>query len=543
MLTSLTTTEEYHSTDDFTDDTSTFIIEEYDPTTFTTEEMDMHYDEFKYNEEKDATTFTTEEMERQYYFDEMKETLIPDITMVSDNESLQVSEVDEIVLNTIPDITMLSDNESLQVSEVEERVLNTINYIQPLDSFSDSDYSLEKERKEKCDKYCLNKNLHRKHKDEDCIEPEDHHLPGFNYIKFNCKPKKFTNLFLNPNKQFIAIQNVDFPYINTDPNRNKGQRGINDDPQRKQAILDNKKSRSRIRYSNETEEQRQDRVDASRRRARKRYSDETEEVKQDRLNDSRRRDRERYTNETEQERQDRLDDLRRRARIRYSNETEEERQDRLDDSRRRDRERYANETEEERQDRVDASRRRARKIYNNETDEEKLTRLDDMRKRTKEKRNNETDEKRQARLDRMKKHAGDMRNEINKTKQWRSWWLPKDISKFDENSIKPHYLGKMTKKCKDCAALLFESETCSLCCNKGQTKLPVLPQPPPELIELCEGKTTESKWFKKYSKQLNHSFAFTSISCNDQTIRKNKAPIFQINGMLFIYFVSFWSFI
>lgn len=54
-----------------------------------------------------------------------------------------------------------------------------------------------------------------------------------------------------------------------------------------------------------------------------------------------------------------------------------------------------------------------------------------------------------------------------------------------------------------------------LCCDSGKVRLPLLQQPPPPLLQLFIEDSTIAKRFRQDIWKYNRTFAFTSMSANE----------------------------
>jgi hypothetical protein len=97
--------------------------------------------------------------------------------------------------------------------------------------------------------------------------------------------------------------------------------------------------------------------------------------------------------------------------------------------------------------------------------------------------------------------------------------------------------------CKWCSAELWYEErsekskdlndpTWSICCQKGQVELPLLPRPPEFLLSLLNGTDHRSKHFKANYRAYNSMFAFTSLGGKVQDQRNDGGgpPQFILGG-------------
>ena len=103
-------------------------------------------------------------------------------------------------------------------------------------------------------------------------------------------------------------------------------------------------------------------------------------------------------------------------------------------------------------------------------------------------------------------------------------------------------LGDATYKCEHCGALFWFDERrpkeqkkhpqFSLCCMRGQVRLPILEQPPKFLNDLLENKHAKSRNFIDNIRAYNSMFAFTSMGGKlDKEVNKGKGPYcFKMDG-------------
>ncbi|XP_024190810.1 uncharacterized protein LOC112194807 isoform X4 [Rosa chinensis] len=91
------------------------------------------------------------------------------------------------------------------------------------------------------------------------------------------------------------------------------------------------------------------------------------------------------------------------------------------------------------------------------------------------------------------------------------------------------------KTCPYCNALLFNRETFSLCCLKGNIVLPLI-QSPPEMVHLFSDQTDEGRKFRQNIRAYNNVFAFTSMGVHvDERINiQGRGPYtFRAQGSIY----------
>ncbi|KAI3990072.1 hypothetical protein MKX01_013558 [Papaver californicum] len=87
---------------------------------------------------------------------------------------------------------------------------------------------------------------------------------------------------------------------------------------------------------------------------------------------------------------------------------------------------------------------------------------------------------------------------------------------------------------------VFNNHEFGTCCHRGKVQLPPLLEPPPELLELLEGNSHRSRWFRQGIRKYNAANAFTSLRCKYDT-RATKGggpPCFSLHGELRYYIGS-----
>ena len=152
-----------------------------------------------------------------------------------------------------------------------------------------------------------------------------------------------------------------------------------------------------------------------------------------------------------------------------------------------------------------------------DTARKRLSRSNETEKQTLERRQNDAKRKREARAkssasgsdeqllqcrqknaERQRKARSKKQEELQNLTQFIG---RQDPNSFNEDNVKCHDTGQMNNKCSECGALMFKDEChdgslCnntakfSLCCSKGDIKLPPIRDPPNELQKLLCGKTT-----------------------------------------------------
>ena len=69
-------------------------------------------------------------------------------------------------------------------------------------------------------------------------------------------------------------------------------------------------------------------------------------------------------------------------------------------------------------------------------------------------------------------------------------------------------IGEMKYGCQNCGAILFKSETLSLCCLDGNIALPHFPQPPEEIKKLWLQQVSEAKVFLQQTRVTNNVYVY-----------------------------------
>lgn len=100
--------------------------------------------------------------------------------------------------------------------------------------------------------------------------------------------------------------------------------------------------------------------------------------------------------------------------------------------------------------------------------------------------------------------------------------------------MQPISIGRRTAACGACAAKVWQQEVhdgivYSLCCSKGQVRMPPLSAPPDELQQLMRGGTPEANAFLQHIRAYNSCLQF--ISCGVAEDRLPPGPMqFRIHG-------------
>lgn len=94
-------------------------------------------------------------------------------------------------------------------------------------------------------------------------------------------------------------------------------------------------------------------------------------------------------------------------------------------------------------------------------------------------------------------------------------WISMNMIGFNYDSSVPYdehpnlQLGAMDSRCIYCGARTWQGELASMCCADGKVRLPLLDNPPEELLR---GWTSDSKTFLKHIRRYNAAFRMTSFS-------------------------------
>lgn len=89
-------------------------------------------------------------------------------------------------------------------------------------------------------------------------------------------------------------------------------------------------------------------------------------------------------------------------------------------------------------------------------------------------------------------------------------------------------IGRMDVVCKFCKAKKLKGETPSTCCSSGKIKLTELNTPLPELLELMEGETQNSKEFLQKIRNYNACFQMTSFGAIAIVEEQGFNPTFKV---------------
>ena len=105
-----------------------------------------------------------------------------------------------------------------------------------------------------------------------------------------------------------------------------------------------------------------------------------------------------------------------------------------------------------------------------------------------------------------------------------------DVQYFNENDIiskvNPHYAGLLSDVCcKYCKAFRYKDESDAICCKRGGVKVASTKEPPEPISNLINSQD-------KNLVQINDSFSFTSLGCN-QNLLPGYNPIFKIQGKIY----------
>ena len=100
-----------------------------------------------------------------------------------------------------------------------------------------------------------------------------------------------------------------------------------------------------------------------------------------------------------------------------------------------------------------------------------------------------------------------------------------------------NYKGAMSVTCIHCNAKRWVGKKSSLCCHNGKTKNVPLPQIHPDLADLFEGESQQSKHFLKCIQKYNQVFALTSLQSGaiDQNLASMRDGVYtlRINGGMY----------
>ena len=105
-------------------------------------------------------------------------------------------------------------------------------------------------------------------------------------------------------------------------------------------------------------------------------------------------------------------------------------------------------------------------------------------------------------------------------------------------NLQQHDAGSMTIKCTKCNAFRFQAEKATICCHNGKFNPEAISidlEPHPDLINLFEGVTPESKDFLLNIRKYNQAFAFTSVRTKlDHNLASDRDGVytFRVNGQL-----------
>lgn len=103
----------------------------------------------------------------------------------------------------------------------------------------------------------------------------------------------------------------------------------------------------------------------------------------------------------------------------------------------------------------------------------------------------------------------------------------------DFSNIVQFDVGPKEHECPDCHALLWDTETPSLCCGKGKVRLPPRRQPPEPLRSLFSGQHPLSAHFISKARAYNNVFALASTRANLRTFPTGPSNLFVAGGRVY----------
>ena len=274
------------------------------------------------------------------------------------------------------------------------------------------------------------------------------------------------------------------------------------------------------------------RSDTKKKKERDRREKENEEERNQRLLSQRTYDQNRLSQEDEDERNQRLISKRAYDKNRRNRENEEERNQRLLSQRAYDINRRNQDNEEERNQRLLSQRAYDINRRNQENEEERNQRLLSQRAYDINRRNQENEEERNQRLLSQRAYDQNRREHENEEDRNQRLLLQREYDRR-RPQLESTNVGTMTKECAFCHALHFPAETANFCCYKGKVQLEPIRPPPDQLKNLYVGQTAAAKHFRKYLRQYNCLFQYTSFGGKERfTSQQGWNPSVVIHGQI-----------
>ena len=292
-------------------------------------------------------------------------------------------------------------------------------------------------------------------------------------------------------------------------------------PSQKERSQSENRMRTTESRNNETENERQVRIDRNRIRTGIQRWEETSQESEERRRQNAERMSQNRQNEAEMEQEERQRLNTERMQTARRLETEDRSEERRELNSERMRNARIFETEEQSEERRELNRNRMMEHREMETDEQRRIRLNDNRERWQL--NQEIERQEQEIL---RREIDEERRATNRP------FLYKKAFVYDDQNMRQAVnfmkLGRRTKVCSFCNALLWTEETESLCCCNGKVRVPLLGEPPQELKKYFDHPDRpNSKHFFKNIRTFNNLFQMTSF----RALETNGQPmIYKIRG-------------
>ena len=108
-----------------------------------------------------------------------------------------------------------------------------------------------------------------------------------------------------------------------------------------------------------------------------------------------------------------------------------------------------------------------------------------------------------------------------------------DVADFNIHNHTMFDIGSMSVKCTHCSALRFKKEPDGICCKNGKVSdVPLIPDPPEELMPLFDINTQRGRQFLANSRKYNMAFCMTSIASNTFVNEPGYMPTVKIQGQM-----------
>jgi hypothetical protein len=106
---------------------------------------------------------------------------------------------------------------------------------------------------------------------------------------------------------------------------------------------------------------------------------------------------------------------------------------------------------------------------------------------------------------------------------------------LDEDNVPLLNCGPLNKECALCGARFWPRETntsgeYTLCCHRGQDRVPPIRLPPPMIATLLDRSSNESKRFFRLARDLNTHMSFASSLLSSYTFSNTGIQTLRVNG-------------